>query len=94
MLECSKCAQKYIPKTADITICPHCGHADGEGMLHLQEEANLEEADQFSQHSLIRTMGKLAFLLLLALVAAVVLYGYASIEDEDVAASEERLLLG
>ena len=95
MLECSNCAQKYVPTTTDVTICPYCGHADGEGMLHLQEQATLDEADQFSPNSLIKTMGKLALFLLVVLVAAVLLYGYASIKDGEVTnASEQKLLLG
>jgi hypothetical protein len=88
MLECSKCAQNFIPSTSDFNICPHCGHADGEGMLHLQEEAELGEADQLTQNTLIRTMGKLSLLLLMVVIVSIVLFGYAAIDDQSTTMTE------
>jgi len=81
MIECSHCGQQFIPTSEDLNICPHCGHANGVGILHLSTEEELSEEDQFSERSLVRTMGKLALLILLLGGVALFVYGYLAMDD-------------
>ena len=84
MITCSNCAKKFIPKTVGIQLCPFCGYAQGEGVPNLVVE-ELEEAPG-TERMLIRTMGRLALLLLVLLFGALLFMGYntqqASIESK------------
>ena len=82
MAKCTRCGKRLLSSSSEVSICSHCGHAEGAGVLLLGEQDALPEEDQFSEHSLIRTMGKLALLLLLLLLGAALVYGQLAMQEQ------------
>ena len=83
MIECPQCERKFSPSSAEINICPHCGHASGEGMLHLfDSEQGLSKEERGFGQSMTRTMGKVALLVLLLGSISVLLYSYVSYDPK------------
>ena len=82
MITCSNCAQKFVPKTVGIHLCPFCGYAQGEGVPNLVVEASEETPN--SGTMLIRTMGRLALLLLFLLFGALLFMGYNTQQESSV----------
>ena len=79
MITCSHCAKKFIPKSVGLNLCPFCGYAQGEGVPPVVVEA-FEETPR-SGSLLIRTMGRLALLMLLLLFGALLFLGYTSQQE-------------